>query len=427
MVMFPEIKLPFKLLLGIAFGGLLILLLSGPFLPMLNGLIAIYLHPSLLVTDYLAVGGLQATLVNVWLVTWVATLVLHRLQVKFSGVSFAGVFTIFAFAFFGKNLLNIIPIWLGFYAYTKMKGTSLGQYTGTFLFSTGLAPVTSFIIFGIPGLPLYVAIPLGVIAGVLAGWLTPMVVSIVGKFHQGYNLYNTGFGMGFIAMLLSSILKAFNVDVRVPLTLTFVYHTTLLWFIFVLSIGLIGGAFILHRQVYRPWLRLIQSPGNLPTDFYKEFGLAATLFNVGTIGLLSLFLVITLNFPLSGPMVAGVFTFMAFGSYGKHIRNSLPIITGLIIASMIPGFSLINLGSSIAVFFVTALAPVAGKFGLFYGLLAGFLHLLIAPQALALQGGFDLYNNGFTAGLVAGIVVVIAQQFPIPNLLQRLQRKSVKH
>jgi hypothetical protein len=76
---------------------------------------------------------------------------------------------------------------------------------------------------------------------------------------------------------------------------------------------------------------------------------------------------------------------------------------------------------------VTALAPVAGKFGVFYGLLAGFIHLLIAPQAFALQGGFDLYNNGFTAGLVAGIVVVIAQQFPIPNLLQRLQRKSVKH
>ena len=79
MVMFPEIKFPFKLLLGIALGGLLILLLSGPFLPMIEGLIAIYLHPSLLVTDYLAVGGLQATLVNAWLVTWVAILVLHRL------------------------------------------------------------------------------------------------------------------------------------------------------------------------------------------------------------------------------------------------------------------------------------------------------------------------------------------------------------
>jgi hypothetical protein len=308
-----------------------------------------------------------------------------------------------------------------------MKGTTLSQYTGTFLFSTGLAPVTSFIIFGIPGLPLYFAIPLGVLVGGVAGWLTPMVVSIVGKFHQGYNLYNTGFGMGFIAMLLSSILKAFNVNVSVPLTLTFAYHITLLWFIFIFSIALIGAAFILHRQVYRPWLKLIQSPGNLPTDFYKDFGLAATLFNVGTIGLLSLFLVIALNFPLSGPMVAGIFTFMAFGSYGKHLRNSLPVITGLIIASAIPGFSLINLGPSIAVFFVTALAPVAGKFGLFYGLLAGFLHLLIAPQALALQGGFDLYNNGFTAGLVAGIVVVIAQQFPFPNLINILKKKSLKH
>jgi hypothetical protein len=425
--MFLELKLPFKLLLGIALGGLLVLLLSGPFLPTFDGLVAIYLHPSLLVTDYLAIGGLQATLVNTWLVTWVAILVLHRLQVKFSGVSFAGVLTIFAFAFFGKNLFNIIPIWLGFYAYTKMKGTTLSQYTGTFLFSTGLAPITSFIIFGIPSLPLYMAIPLGIIAGFIAGWLTPMVVSIVGKFHQGYNLYNTGFGMGFIAMIFNSFLRAFNVDVSVPTTLTFAYHTTLLWFIFIISIALIGGAFILHRQVYRPWLRLIKSPGNLPTDFYKEFGLAATLFNVGTIGLLSITLVIALNFPLSGPMVAGIFTFMAFGSYGKHIQNALPVIAGLFIASAIPGFSLVNLGPSIAVFFVTALAPVAGKFGVFYGMLAGFLHLLIAPQALALQGGFDLYNNGFTAGLVAGVVVVIAQQFRLPNLLQKLQRKSVKH
>ena len=427
MVMFPEIKIPFKVFLGVALGGFLILTLAGPFIPFLNGFMTIHLHPSLLITDYLAVGGLQATLANAWLVTWVAVLVLHRLHIKFSGVSFAGVLTIFAFAFFGKNILNILPIWIGFYAYTKMKGTNLSQYTGTFLFSTGLAPVTSFMMFGIPGLSLSISIPLGIVAGVIAGWLTPMVVSIVGKFHQGYNLYNTGFGMGFIAMLFTSILKAFNVNVSVVQTLTFTYHNFLFWFVFILSVSLIGVAFLLHRQVYRPWLRLIQSPGNLPSDFYKEFGLAATLFNVGTIGLFSLLFVVSLSFSLSGPMIAGIFTFMAFGSYGKHIQNSLPIMTGLIIASMIHGFSLTNLGPSIAVFFVTALAPVAGKFGLIYGLLAGFIHLLIAPQALALQGGFDLYNNGFTAGLVAGLVVVVAQQFPFPNLINLFKKKTLKH
>lgn len=424
--MFPEIKIPFKLLAGIAIGGLIIFLLSGPFMPMWNGLVSIYLHPSLLITDYLAIGGLHATLVNAWIVTWVAILLLYQLKVKFSGVAFAGVLTILAFTFFGKNLLNILPVWLGFFLYTKMKGTNLNQYTGTFLFSSGIAPVTSFLMFGIPGLNVLMSIPLGILGGMIAGWLTPMVVSIVGKFHQGYNLYNTGFGLGFIAMLFTAILKAFQVNVSVPTTLSFAFHDGLFWFLSSLSIVLIGLSFLIHRQAYKPWLRLLQSPGNLPSDFYKDFGLAATLLNVGSIGVLSLILITIYNIPLSGPIVAGIFTFMAFGSYGKHIVNSLPVIIGLVIGSSIQGFNLTLPGPSIALLFVTALAPVSGKFGVFYGVLAGFIHLLIAPQAFALQGGFDLYNNGFTAGLVAGLVVVIAQQFPIPSLNQ-LFKKKLKH
>jgi hypothetical protein len=97
-----------------------------------------------------------------------------------------------------------------------------------------------------------------------------------------------------------------------------------------------------------------------------------------------------------------------------------------VLASSIQGFSLTLPGPSIALLFVTALAPVSGKFGIFYGVLAGFIHLLVAPQAFGLQGGFDLYNNGFTAGLVAGIVVVIAQQFPILPMNQWFKKK-LKH
>lgn len=425
--MFPILKFPFKLLLGVTLGGLFILILSGPFVPMLQGLVAIYLHPSLLITDYLAVGGLHATLVNVWLVTWTAILVLHRLKVNFSGVAFAGVMTILAFSFFGKNLLNILPVWLGFYLYTRMKGAVLSQYTGTFLFSTGIAPVTSFIMFGIPNLPFLAAVPLGLLSGILAGWLTPMVVSVVGKFHQGYNLYNTGFGLGFIAMIFTAILRALNVNVSVALTLSTEYHPFLFFITLGISLGFIGMAFLLHRQVYRPWLRLLSSPGNLPTDFYKDFGLAATLFNVGVIGLYSLVLVLLFDFHLSGPLIAGIYTFMAFGAYGKHLRNALPVMTGLILATNIPGFSLTNLAPAVALFFVTALAPVGGKFGIFYGILAGALHLIVAPQAFALQGGFDLYNNGFAGGLVAGVIVVIAQQFPMENLLSFRKKAKLRN
>lgn len=426
MMMFPEIKIPFKFLLGFSVIGLIILLLSGPFMPMWNGLVSIYLHPSLLITDYLAIGGFHATLVNVWIVSAVAILLLNQFKVKFSGVAFAGVLTIFAFAFFGKNLLNIIPVWLGFWLYTKLTRTKISQYTGTFLFSSGIAPVTSFLMFGIPSLSLWISIPLGILGGVLAGWLTPMVVSIVGKFHQGYNLYNTGFGLGFIAMLFTATLRALQIEVSIPTTLTFAFHDTLFWLIASISVLLVGSSFLIHRQAYRPWLRLIKSPGNLPSDFYKDFGLAATLLNVGSIGLFSLVILGLNNIPLSGPIVAGTFTFMAFGAYGKHVLNSYPVILGLMLASLMEGFSLTLPGPSIALLFVTALAPVSGKFGLIYGVLAGFIHLLVAPQAFALQGGFDLYNNGFTAGLVAGIIVAVAQQFPIPRL-QQLLKKKLKH
>jgi hypothetical protein len=417
--MFPEIKIPLKFILWLTFGGLIVLFLSGPFLPTLNGWIAIQLHPSLLITDYLAVGGIHATLINAWLVTMLSIIILYLIKARFSGVSLAGVVTIFGFAFFGKNLVNILPIWGGFYLFARMKKTSLQQYTGTFLFASGLAPVTSFIMFGIPSLAWHVSIPLGLISGLIAGWLTPVVVSIVGKFHQGYNLYNTGFGIGFIAMIFTAILRGFAINISVPTLVSFDFHSFFFWLTLIISIALIGVAFLLHRQVYRPWLRLIQSPGNLPSDFYKEYGLAATLFNIGTIGLFSLILVLSFNFKISGPMIAGIYTFMAFGSYGKHIRNASPVMVGLMIASWIPGYSLTNIGPSIALFFVTALAPVAGKFGIVYGLIAGFLHLLIAPQALFLQGGFDLYNNGFTAGLVAGVIVVVAQNIHLPVLWKR--------
>ena len=56
-----------------------------------------------------------------------------------------------------------------------------------------------------------------------------------------------------------------------------------------------------------------------------------------------------------------------------------------------------------AIIFVTGLAPIAGRFGVGAGIIAGFLHFLIVSQTLDFQGGFDLYNNGFAAGFVAAI------------------------
>ena len=397
----------------IAASGIIAFLFMAPTLDTLRGFWLIQLHPSLLMSDYLGVGGLTATLLNVWLTTWLSITVLYLIKARFNGVALAGVLTIAGFAFFGKNLWNFVPVWLGFFIFAKIKREPLNKHVAAFLFSSGIAPLSSFIAFGIPGLPLWAGLPLGILAGLIAGFLTPVVLQISSKFHQGYNLYNTGFGLGFIAMLFAGILRAANVSLAVPDTTTTSYHDILLWSLLALSIISIVLAFIFDKNALRPWLRLLQSPGSIPSDYIDDYGLAPTLLNIGSLGIFSIIIILIFDYKISGPLIAAVFTLVAFGSYGKHLRNSIPVMAGLLLASLLPAFSHAQITTSLALFFVTALAPIAGQFGLIYGLLAGFLHLLISPYALLLQGGFDLYNNGFTAGLVAGVVAITAQQFPL--------------
>lgn len=421
--MFPTFKIPNTVWLGIFFLGLLGLFLSGHFLTILQGFVAIILHPSLLITDYLAIGGLQATLINAWIMLHLSLLTLKLSRAKFSGVAFAGILTIVGFSFFGKNPINVIPIWIGFYFYTRLTKSKLNQYVGTFLFSSGIAPVVSYLMFG-QLFNLGWAIPIALLVGLFVGFLTPMVVSTVGKFHQGYNLYNTGFGLGFIAMLITAILKTFSFPVEVPTTTTTEYHWFLFGLIGVISLILIIVMYVIDRTILRKWVMLLREPGNLPSDFIKSNGMLVTLFNIGTIGIFSLLTLLTFNLQISGPMMAAILTFMGFGAYGKHIQNALPVMTGVVLASSLPNLSLTLLGPSIGIFFVTAIAPIAGKYGFVYGVIAGFLHLILKPYALQAQGGFDLYNNGFTAGLVAGLIVVLAQQFPLrfPTLFQPRKR-----
>ena len=62
-----------------------------------------------------------------------------------------------------------------------------------------------------------------------------------------------------------------------------------------------------------------------------------------------------------------------------------------------------------AVLFCTGLAPIAGQFGVFWGMVAGFLHMTIVQNTSILHGGMNLYNNGFAAGLVCVLLLPIIE------------------
>ena len=83
------------------------------------------------------------------------------------------------------------------------------------------------------------------------------------------------------------------------------------------------------------------------------------------------------------------------------------IMLGVFLASMLKDWNAADPSAVLAALFGTTLAPIAGRFGWRWGIVAGFIHSSVAQSVGQVHGGLVLYNNGFAAGLVASILVPV--------------------
>ncbi len=397
--------------LPLLFSVLLVLsLLISPLGDLWNGYVAILSSPSILLTDYLLVGGLAATLFNVATTLLLNLYLLYKLQIKMTGPIFACLLTIAGFAFFGKNLYNALPMYVGIYLYSRATKTEFKNHVLVMLLSSGISPIVSFLIFGV-GLPAGVNILVAILVGVLIGFLLPAFNAHALRFHQGYNLYNTGFSMGVLSMISTGIIQTFSPMAPLPSQVNNQYHMTLMIATIVLSLGFLAAGMMKQQNLFRQYGVILQKTGRLVTDFVRDAGLEATFVNIGLMGLFSAILILLTPIQINGPVMGAILTIMGFAAFGKHPKNSLPVVLGAMLAILIIPSINWTMGPILAVLFVTGLAPLAGRFGFIPGVIAGFVHLLITSRALQFQGGFDLYNNGFAAGFVAAVLAPIFHTF----------------
>ena len=136
-------------------------------------------------------------------------------------------------------------------------------------------------------------------------------------------------------------------------------------------------------------------------------GIGPTLLNMGLTGAIGTAYVLLVGGDLNGPTIGAIFTIVGFSAFGKHPKNILPIMTGVFIASLAAQWSASDPSLVLAALFGTTLAPIAGRFGWHWGLVAGFLHASVAQTVGQVHGGLVLYNNGFAAGLVAAVLVPV--------------------
>lgn len=386
-------------------------------------------------TNYFALGGFSATFLNMGLVGLFCTALCCLPGAKPNNVTTLGVLLTIGFGSWGINPLNMIPTVIGVCLFCLVKKEKLGAMSNAMIYSTGIAPIISDLLFRFPGVEYVGFNGLGLVmalfVGAIIGFFLPAGLAHAPNVHKGYNHYSAAVPIGFTAFFLRAaiytvLLGQKTGDLSVLPALDVVSRSATNIFCFAVF-GLCILFALLMGCTPKDYWNLMKDSGH-GVSFTAKYGYAPFLMNVGVFGLM-----IVGYFNLAGALDgANVWTGMTFGivfcmlatcNSGSHPGNVWPIMVGYIIASYLfawlgklvgnETFALTigNQSILIGLCYANGLSPVAGKYGFGYGILAGGLHYLLVTAVPDMHGGFCLYNGGLTAALICLLLIPQLEKF----------------
>ena len=386
-------------------------------------------------TNYFAQGGYAATFLNMGLVGVICTALVCLPGAKPNNVTTLGVILTIGFGSWGINPLNMVPTVLGVCLYALVKKEKLGAVSNAMLYSTGIAPLISDLLFRYPGTEYIgfngLGIALAIFIGLVIGFFLPAGMAHAPNIHKGYDHYSAAVPIGFTAFFLRSALYTVLLGQKTSELSTMAALDVASWMntnIFCLVLFALCIVFaLLMGCTPRDYWNLMKDSGH-GVCFSTKYGNATFLMNVGVFGLMILG-----YFNLAGALDGrNVWTGMTFGivfcmlstcNSGSHPRNVLPIMLGYIISSYLfawlgkllgnDSFALTigNQSILIGLCYANGLSPITGKYGWGYGMLAAGLHYLLVTAVPDMHGGFCLYNGGFTAALICLLFVPQLERF----------------
>ncbi|WP_122646687.1 DUF1576 domain-containing protein [Enterococcus mediterraneensis] len=151
-----------------------------------------------LITDFVMIAGVGATMINMALMGLMLTGYCLLIQVELNGPIVGAILSAVGFSAFGNHLKNSFPVLLGVYLASLIAPFHDVQQTGAVMaaiFGTSLAPISGYY---------------GSVYGILVGILHMSLVNNVSYLHGGLNLYNNGFSSGFVAGFIVPLLDTFT-------------------------------------------------------------------------------------------------------------------------------------------------------------------------------------------------------------------------
>jgi len=414
-------------------------LVAAPFMPdrntMFTGLWKLMSGTCKISTNYFAQGGFAATFLNMGLVGLICTALVCLNGAKPNNVTTLGVLLTIGFGAWGINPLNILPTILGVFLYCLVKKEKLGAMSNAMLYSTGIAPLISDLLFRYPGVDYigfnWAGLGLALFVGLIIGFFLPAGLGHAPNIHKGYDHYSAAVPIGMTAFFLRAVLynvvlgkspAALGLSTMAALDVVNLPATNIFCiavFALCIVIALLMGC------TPKDYWNLMKDSGH-GVSFTSKYGNAPFLMNVGVFGLM-----IVAYFNLAGLIDSkNVWTGMTFGivfcmlatcNSGSHPRNVWPIMAGYMITSFLFKFlyqgdnsfalTIGNQSILIGLCYANGMSPISGKYGFGYGILAGGLHYLLVTAVPDMHGGFCLYNGGFTAALICLMLVPQLEKF----------------
>lgn len=349
---------------------------------LINGMLRITFASDILITDYMEIAGVGAAFFNAGCVTLITLLLMRlcKLPMHGNGISTASLMA--GFSFFGKNIVNMWFMLPGTILYAHIRKEPLSKYLTFSLMSTSLGP--------------------------------PLCIHTNTLLH-GLNLYNGGFAIGLLAMVLGSIFKCFGYTFEAQMYWYTGHNMELAIGLYLIAAGtVLYGLYHDSAHILRRYRMLLRRPGVPGHDFIELDGMGAVCMNIGVNLAFSVTLLLLVGGDLNGATIGALLTIAGFSAKGKHVGNIAPVMFGVLISVAVTGRAL-SPASQLALLFSTTLAPVAGTYGIAAGLAAGFLHSCVALYAGAGYSGLNLYNNGFAGGIVSIVLYAVLSGFLKPN------------
>lgn len=395
---------------------------------MLTGLADLVCSPSKLSTNCFQFG-FAATFLNMGLVALIGALLFWLPGAVANNVSTLAFLLTLGFASWGVNVVNLWFGMLGVAVHCLIKKKPLGSMANAMLFSTGIAPIYSELIFRYPGTEVgfrFTGLLLAVLVGIAAGLILPSGLTHAPNVHKGFNHYSAAVPIGMTAFALQGILfKAPGLEIPGAVT-TLDTASKLSVNVFC---GILFGLCILGALALgcRPkdYLALLQDSGK-GVSFSTKYGNATFLMNLGVYGLFILLVYNLIGVGFNAVTFGLIFCMVCTCNSGSHPVNVLPIVLAYYIGSLLLGLLSQAVGGTfsqaisvqaiaVGLCFSNGLSPISGVYGMFWGFLAGLLHFCMVTTVPSLHGGFCLYNGGFTAAFVCLLLIPCLENYIKPK------------